>query len=108
MTPGERSFAARLISKLENDYHCWFDVPVGKKRLRPDFIVLHPGRGILVLELKDWKLDTVRQIDQKTVELMTDRGIKHVPNPLEQARAYALEIKETLEGDPFLVEQDNP
>jgi hypothetical protein len=107
MTPGERSFAARLLTKLEDDYHCWFDVPVGRRQMRPDFIVLHPGRGILVLEVKDWKLPNIRHINAKTVELLTDRGIVHQPNPFEQARAYALEIKESLERDPFLVEQEN-
>jgi hypothetical protein len=108
MTNGERQFAARLLTKLENDYHCWYDVPIGRKQLRPDFIVLHPGRGILILEVKDWKLDTIRQIDAKTVEILTDRGVKHVPNPLEQARAYALEVIDLLEVDPLLIEQDNP
>ena len=108
MTPGERGFAARLLTKLENDYTVWFDLPVGDRQLRPDFIILHPGRGILILEVKDWKLDTIRSIDRKTVELLTKRGIQHVLNPLEQARLYALEIKEKLEKDPFLVEHDNP
>ncbi|HYP68743.1 MAG TPA: NERD domain-containing protein [Thiobacillaceae bacterium] len=106
MTPGERRFATRLLTKLEDDYHCWFNVPVGRKQLRPDFIVLHPGRGVLVLEVKDWKLATVRQVDRLTVELMTDRGVKTEPNPLEQARTYAIAIKEMLERDPFLVQQD--
>lgn len=105
MMPGERSFAARLLTKLEDDYHCWYDVPVGRKQLRPDFIILHPGRGILVLEVKDWKMPTLRNIDRMTVELVTDRGIKHVPNPLEQARTNAIAIKESLETDPFLIEQ---
>lgn len=108
MTPGERSFAARLLTKLEDDYHCWFDVPVGRRQLRPDFVVLHPGRGILVLEVKDWKLDNIRSSDAKTVELLTDRGLVHQANPFEQARAYAIEIKEALGRDAFLVEQEDP
>jgi len=107
MTPGERSFAARLLTKLEDDYHCWFNVAVGKKQLRPDFIVLHPGRGILVLEVKDWKMPTLRSMDRLTAELLTERGIKHVANPLEQARTHAISIKEMLESDPFLVEQND-
>jgi hypothetical protein len=106
MTPGERRFATRLLTKLEDDYHCWFNVPVGRKHLRPDFIVLHPGRGVLVLEVKDWKLPNLRRVDRLTVELMTDRGPKSVPNPLEQARSYAVAIKEVLERDPFLVQQE--
>lgn len=106
MTPGEGRFAARLMTKLEDDYHCWFNVPVGRKQLRPDFIVLHPGRGFLVLEVKDWKLTTLRQVDRFSVELMTDRGPKTEANPLEQARGYAFAIKEMLERDPFLVQQE--
>ena len=52
LTPGERRFGTALLRFLEDDYFCWVDVPVGPKQRRPDFIVLHPGRGILVLEVK--------------------------------------------------------
>lgn len=104
MEPGERRFATRLLTKLEDDYHCWFNVPVGQKQLRPDFIVLHPGRGILVLEVKDWKLNNLKQVDRLTFELMTTAGNKSVPNPLEQARSYAIAIKEMLERDSYLVD----
>lgn len=107
ITSGERRLAARLMTKLEDDYRCWFDVPVGRKQSHPDFIVLHPGRGILVLEVKDWKLDTLCSMDSKTAEINTDRGPKTVPNPLEQARQYALQIKELLERDPLLTQQED-
>ena len=49
LTAGERRFATCLLRNLEDDYCCWINVPVGSKQLRPDFIVLHPGRGILTL-----------------------------------------------------------
>jgi hypothetical protein len=29
MTSGEKRFAQRLEAKLEEDYLCWYDVPVG-------------------------------------------------------------------------------
>jgi hypothetical protein len=106
MTPGEMRFATRLMTKLEDDYHCWFNVPVGRRQLRPDFIVLHPGRGVLVLEVKDWKLSTIRTIDRTSVELLTDKGLKTVANPIDQARDYALSIVNMLERDPFLVQQE--
>ena len=41
------------MRKLEDDYHVWVNVPVGLKQFRPDYVVLHPGRGILVLEVDD-------------------------------------------------------
>ena len=37
-TPGERRFARLLEGKLEDDYLCWFNVPIGPARLHPDFI----------------------------------------------------------------------
>ena len=52
MTSGERRLARRLEALLEEDYLCWFDIPLGSKRRYPDFIVLHPKKGILFLECK--------------------------------------------------------
>ena len=106
LTSGERRFGTCLLRNLEDDYRCWVNVPVGPKQRRPDFIVLHPGRGILALEVKDWKLQTIKQIDRFTAEIHTDHGIKTVVNPLEQARAYAIEITGLLERDPLLVQQE--
>lgn len=106
LTPGERRFATSLLRNLEDDYHCWVNVPVGVRQLRPDFIVLHPGRGILTLEVKDWKLPTIHQVDPLGWQIHTDRGLKTEVNPLEQARGYAIAIKELLERDPLLVRQD--
>ena len=59
MTAGERRFAERLEQKLEEDYLCWYDVPIGPANMHPDFVVLHPRRGLVILEVKDWKLETL-------------------------------------------------
>lgn len=39
MTSGERRFGQRLEAFLEDDYSCWFDIPVGSNRRYPDFII---------------------------------------------------------------------
>lgn len=44
-TPGERRFAERLRELLEDDYLCWYDVPVGPRHQHPDFLLLHPDRA---------------------------------------------------------------
>lgn len=103
MTSGERRFAERLEDKLEDDYVCWFNVPVGPKQLQPDFIVLHPGRGFLALEVKDWKLETIHAIDRSTATLLTDRGLVKELNPLLQGRSYAMEIGGVLRQDKALL-----
>lgn len=103
MTPGERRVAQRLEEKLEDDYLLWYDVPVGMKQRRPDFVILHPRRGLLVLEVKDWKLETLHAIDKHVVQLRTERGlVKHL-NPLLQARDILLELVDALKRDPSLV-----
>jgi hypothetical protein len=106
MTPGERRFAQHLEEKLEDDYLLWYDVPIGKKQLHPDFIVLHPSRGLFILEVKDWKLDTIENINPLSVTLLTDNGIKEVKHPLQQARDYVLAVNKMLEKDPALVQQE--
>lgn len=103
MTPGERRFAQRLESKLEDDYLCWYDVPIGQSMRHPDFVVLHPKRGLLILEVKDWKLDTIQSITKSDVSLLTEKGLKRAANPLEQARQYAHAVVGVLEKDPQLV-----
>ena len=51
-TTGERRLAERLEQKLDDDYLLWYDVPMGPRNTHPDFCIMHPRRGILVLEVK--------------------------------------------------------
>jgi hypothetical protein len=106
MTAGEKRSAQRLEDKLDDDYLLWYDVSVGPKCLRPDFIILHPSRGLFVLEVKDWKLDTIRSVNPDDFEIATPpQGIiKSVKNPLQQARNYALAMCSLLEKDGELVQ----
>jgi uncharacterized protein (DUF3820 family) len=100
---GERRFAQRLEGKLEEDYLCWFNVPVGPAGLRPDFIVLNPHRGLIVLEVKDWRLDTIRTIDPEEVTLVTNSDLVNTKNPLAQARDYAIAVADILKADAQLI-----
>ena len=105
MTSGERRLAERLEQKLDSDYCLWYDVPMGPKNTHPDFCVMHPRRGILVLEVKDWKTgSTILQADKQNWEIMGDNGPKTVINPLEQARQYAHTVVKALERDAQLVQ----
>jgi UvrD-like helicase C-terminal domain/Nuclease-related domain/AAA domain len=103
MTSGERRFAQRLEWLLESDYLCWYDVPIGTKYQHPDFVILHPSRGLLVIEVKDWKRDTIQRINPVSATLLTPTGAKEVANPLMQARQNAFALQNTLERDPQLL-----
>lgn len=101
-SPGERRLAERLEKKLEDDYLCWFNIPVGPKALQPDFVLLHPQRGVLVLEVKDWKLDTIQSMDRGLAKIFADGQLKTQKNPMMQARVYAMEVTMLLQKDPAL------
>lgn len=102
MTSGEKRLATRLRHFLEDDYLCWYDIPIGKTRRYPDFIILHPSRGLLFLEVKDWKASSIKKISKETIELLTNNGMKTVPNPFVQVRQYAYQGLRLLETDEQL------
>ena len=104
-TPGEQRLAHRLESLLDDDWLCFYNVPVGKRRRYPDFILVHPQRGLLFLEVKDWKLSSIKRIDHDSVELETASGLKATVNPVKQAREGALHTIDMLQCDPNLKEK---
>ena len=106
MTSGERRTAERLEQKLDDDYLLWYDVAVGPRHQHPDFVVMHPRRGILILEVKDFRLSTLIQANKQTWDIHAEAGPKTIPNPLEQARQYAHQVVNALERDPQLVQPE--
>jgi superfamily I DNA/RNA helicase len=108
MTAGEKRVARRLESHLDDDYLCWFDIPVGRRRRYPDFIVLHPARGILFLEVKDWRLENIRKLSKAKVELLTDNGRVTVANPIEQARQCSYQVINLFQADTQLTHRNGP
>lgn len=103
MTAGEKRFARRLESYLEDSYSCWYDIPIGRRQKYSDFIVLHPAKGLLLLEVKDWKFDTIRSANRLLFELLTGRGPKTAMNPIEQVRQCTYLLVNRLREDPELV-----
>jgi len=104
MTAGERRLAERLEQKLDADYLLWYDVPIGPKQTPPDFVVMHPRRGLLILETKDWKLETIQRATRQVWDIAPDGQPKVVINPLAQARHCAIQVVNALERDPQLVQ----
>ncbi|SDO16170.1 DEAD/DEAH box helicase [Polaromonas sp. JS666] len=106
MTNGEKRLAERLEQKLDDDYLLWYDVPVGPKYAHPDFVVMHPRRGLMVLEVKDWRLSTILRADKQTWEILQDGIPKNVLSPLEQARQHTHQVIDALQRDKQLVHED--
>ncbi|MHB1198164.1 MAG: 3'-5' exonuclease [Polaromonas sp.] len=105
---GERNTLHQLKRCLSDDYMVWHDVPIGPKARQPDFVILSPRRGLLILEVKHWSHASLRALSRDSIELLTDRGLVTLPHPLLQARGYAFELNNVLESDPALLHDEAP
>ena len=107
-TSGEKALF-KILAALPEDDFVYYDVQI--KHRYADFVVISPRLGVLMIEIKDWKPDTIVSADNNTIELRLRSHNKKVPHPLKQARQYALtlmdEIQTRLEGR-VLLEQDGP
>lgn len=102
---GELRLAERLKDCLEDNAWVWHNIPVGAFGRHPDFVALHPNQGIVVLEVKDWRLENIGGANSKQVEIINDRGNEWTQNPFEQVRNYMFNVVDTLKRDPLLVNE---
>jgi hypothetical protein len=105
---GERRVLHQLKRCLEDDYIVWHDLPVGPRARQPDFVVLSPRWGVLLLEVKDWRRAALGTATRDAVELRLPQGPVTVPHPLRQARDYAMELVHLMQHDPVLVHGHGP
>ena len=105
---GERRVLQQLRRCLEDDYIVWHDLPIGPRARQPDFVILSPRQGLLMLEVKDWRRSTMVHATRDSVELATAGGRVTTANPLRQARDYALELVDVMRGDPLLTHAGGP
>ena len=105
---GERRVLNQLKRCLEDDHLVWHDLPIGPRARQPDFVVLSPRQGLLLLEVKDWRRSTLAAATRDSVELATARGRVTVAHPLRQARDVALELVDVMRADPVLTHGEGP
>ncbi|MEL7086779.1 MAG: NERD domain-containing protein, partial [Cyanobacteria bacterium J06597_1] len=101
MTPGERRVAERLRRCLDDDTILWYEPSITSQCQTPDFVLLDPKRGVLVLEVKDWLASRIGRATPQTVTLQHPEV--SLTNPLRQARRYAEAIARVLQTDAALV-----
>lgn len=102
-TPGERTFFEFLRDRVKPDDDCraWYNPVVPRRGLReePDFLIWLPEVGLIVVEVKDWRLDSVKSAGHDRFILDFGGGEISKDNPMRQARDYYRGVKELLEGD---------
>lgn len=105
---GERRVLHQLKRCLEDDHLIWHDIPIGPRARQPDFVILSPRWGVLLLEVKDWRRSSLGPATRDAVELSTARGRVTQAHPLRQARDYAMELVDVMQRDAALVHAEGP
>ncbi len=86
--PGERKVFVALRDHLPEDYLVYYDIPVDG--WYPDFIIIGPDLGLVVLEVKDRRLKSILEVTADRVRLRQTEGELEVWNPVRQVRNYLL------------------
>lgn len=87
-SPETRLLARRLAADLDGDHLCWQSPTLTPAGMTPDFVMLHPRRGLLVLSVSDWR--------------PSPAGGSTPPPEIEPTRRCADALAETLAGDASL------
>jgi hypothetical protein len=96
-TAGEkRVFAA--LERLPEDCLVYYE-PVVRRRY-PDLIVILPEVGVLVIEIKDWRLGELESVTADTVTINRRESSAVVPHPRKQARGYMLGLMDECRKHP--------
>lgn len=102
-TAGERVLFQTLRDYLPGDYIAYYEPEIKGKK--PDFVVIGPDLGLVVLEVKDYTRHTLFSLNRNEWQLHTSSGqITTVSNPYNQARDYAYEIVKVLTRDKNLIQ----
>lgn len=87
LTKGERRVLDYFLDKLPSSWEIYIQPHLNG--LRPDFVLLHPERGIAVYEVKDWDLDAMEYF-------------------VEQGKGRPPRLMAHREGLTFSIEKQNP
>jgi hypothetical protein len=104
----QRLFA--ILQKLPDDYLVYYE-PVISERY-PDFVILAPDLGVIIIEVKGWYPGDILGGDSHTVRLRM-RGLeKKEAHPVRQARRYQNDLRDEcrkcLEAKALLLHADGP
>ena len=106
--PGEKKVFNLLREALNDKYIVYYNLslPINTPSANPDFIIIDDDLGVIVLEVKDYKKETILGGNPNNLIIKTDNGEKSVKNPFLQAKGYAEAINNILEKNDSLVNRE--
>lgn len=103
-TAGERILFESLKDHLPSDYIVYYEPEIRGRR--PDFVIIGPDLGLVILEVKDYIKSTLYQVNHDEWTLRNTAGeLITTKSPLKQARDNARIIENYLKKDKNLIQE---
>jgi hypothetical protein len=99
---GEKRLFKVLQAKLPDNFTVWYE-PRLQKNLYPDFVILSPSFGLLILEVKGWYAGKVEEAGERFFKVWNKYGVLESHKaPLRQAHDYYRAAADRFKGYPVL------
>lgn len=95
----ERTF--HILKKLPDNYLIYYEPNIANRR--PDFIVIAPDLGVIVIEVKGWYIDDILQGNDSEIVYLDNNLEKRATHPLEQARQYMWRLVKACQNNPHYI-----
>jgi len=104
-TPGERKVFS-LLKQLPDSCLVYYEMVIGERDRRPDFVVIDSKRGITIFEVKDWGIDTILKATPTMFEIASkqNRSMKQL-NPEHKIKTYLEDLREQLSTQEILCDE---
>lgn len=105
-TEGEKIFHRFLhaVAKPDQKYLCWYLPDINGRE--PDFLLYSEDVGLIIFEVKDWRLDQIVSADSQFFTLSIAGKAEKRQNPLHQARDYFHWVMDKIKEDAVLISKE--
>ena len=106
-TAGERKLFEIFRKALPDHCIVRYEMLLGERDYRPDYMILDPARGVLLVEVKDWGVDSIVTAAQEQFQVKGYQGssvAKPQMNPDLKCQIYLSYAKEQMRAMPGLRE----
>jgi len=94
----------RSVAQPDAQYLCWYTPDVQDRE--PDFVLFCKKTGIVILEVKDWSLEQIREANKDHFILAIRGNNEKRQNPISQAQDYKYQLMDRLKKDGRLISKD--
>ncbi|MCT7969984.1 NERD domain-containing protein [Laspinema sp. D1] len=101
---GEKKVFKLLRDELPDDFLVYYEPSVNG--LYPDFVVVGPTFGVLVLEVKGWSAKQIESADNQFFHINQGEQIERCQSPLRQGKGYLDALLHQLKGYSILCQDE--